>query len=274
MGFFYEIGRLWRLIYRPLYYLGKIWGLIRFGMKHDNFIVNIYSWGCLSWIALLVLISIDEGDAEMLFVGLPIFGLPTLIPLYYIKMRGKLAVEIPAPAPRIEKVAIEPQKEEIAQPQSVAETIDVDAVLDFPSDLAYVSEEARIFARVENKSDVAIEDATIQARFPDALGVKNDVVHIGFLSPRDVAQGYWAARPVMAGNFAVYKPKLIFRDEKGGEHERELDSLRINVKEAIKSKTTVERTKRGRKALISPWCPECNKYKGREPECPHCGYNE
>jgi|GEM_PF-3988813 len=34
------------------------------------------------------------------------------------------------------------------------------------------------------------------------------------------------------------------------------------------------KSKRSGKTLFSPWCPECKKYKGRYPQCPHCGYSE
>lgn|GEM_PF-4794594 len=43
---------------------------------------------------------------------------------------------------------------------------------------------------------------------------------------------------------------------------------------------TVRRTKqkprsgKQKKGLFSPWCPECQKYKGKQAECPHCGHVE
>ncbi len=45
-------------------------------------------------------------------------------------------------------------------------------------------------------------------------------------------------------------------------------------KELQLSGISKSKSKDRRKGLFSPWCPECNKYKGRYPQCPHCGFNE
>ncbi|MEE9595016.1 MAG: hypothetical protein V3V92_06415, partial [Candidatus Hydrothermarchaeales archaeon] len=154
-------------------------------------------------------------------------------------------------------------------------TGDIDVQLDFPEDLAYQGVGARIYARVVNKGEEPLDDVAISAKFPDALDVGEDTINFGFLPPNDIVQGHWSFKPKMVGTFTIFEPTLTFKDKSGKKKALQLDSLRVEVKEEKEvKKTPVERAKRRRKALVSPWCPECNKYKGREPECPHCGYKE
>ncbi|MEE9611407.1 MAG: zinc-ribbon domain-containing protein [Desulfatiglandales bacterium] len=62
--------------------------------------------------------------------------------------------------------------------------------------------------------------------------------------------------------------------KKCGEGLDEGSEFCANCGSPVKAPKKKTLSKRPGKALFSPWCPECNKYKGKTPQCPHCNYNE
>lgn len=161
----------------------------------------------------------------------------------------------------------------VIEPEPTAPQVTVE--LDFPEDLAYVGKEARVYARVKNEMGGPIKDTVLSATFPDALNAAGEELKIGFLAPQNVIQEFWTIQPKRPGRFTVYKPVLTYKDETGDEQKQELESIDVEVKEAPKEKAkALKAVKRSSKALFSPWCAKCDKYKGRQAECPHCGAKE
>ena len=52
---------------------------------------------------------------------------------------------------------------------------------------------------------------------------------------------------------------------------RILDYSDRNILENLKNKKPKTHSDKQKKGLYSPWCPNCQKYKGKQAECPHCG---
>ncbi|MEE9610607.1 MAG: hypothetical protein V3W19_05110 [Desulfatiglandales bacterium] len=196
-------------------------------------------------------------------VFLLLFLLSILIPISRKKEKPSVDVTKPKPEPG-----------PISEPP-VEKTPEVDVEINFPTEFTYVGEKARIYAKVDNKGDSKIKDVKLSAQFPKLLNVSNAIIEFYDIFPKDSMTKFWEINPDNPGRMSIYKPTLLYTDMKGKKNSRELDTLQVQVKETSEKKGKRGRiTKRSRKALLSPWCPECNKYKGREPECPHCGYTE
>ena len=181
--------------------------------------------------------------------------------------------QTPAPEKKPTSKPATPPPAAAAKKSSIYHDDDVTAEINIP-EAVYVGEESKIFVRVSNGSVSAINNTRLTANFPHVLNVESEELNVGFVPPGDSYTLSWNIHPKGSGTVTVYAPKLIFTDGNGKSLEKSLKSVRIKVEEykAKESKKTV--TKRSSKQLFSPWCPNCQKYKGRQRECPHCGANE
>ncbi|MEE9595020.1 MAG: hypothetical protein V3V92_06435, partial [Candidatus Hydrothermarchaeales archaeon] len=181
--------------------------LIEEAVTHKSVIVTIDDM--VNWISLKYPHQIERETIATAMSDLSVNGPPSSSyredqKFLFRVERGKYRLYDPETDGRWKKGA----RIDVEEPETSVE-------LDFPEDLAYKGQEARVYARIENKGKAPVRDIRIGATFTDILGVDRDAITINFLAPGNVAQKYWSINPTDVGVYTIYRPTLTYKDEKG-----------------------------------------------------------
>jgi|GEM_PF-4009706 len=271
--------------------------IIKFCLKRGGIFTQLYTLLALIWlllfmlpIALSVLFSSSPDFGVAVFAV--IIGLVPFIPIKssfnklrthekkesdFNKLKEKYEIEGEFECGNCGKTMMGKRKFCPYCSYEIVEEADLEIEFNTPNNDILVGKKARIYVKFKNNTDYPLNSINLSCKLSDTLGSKSNTINMNFLGPHDEVQEYWEIQPKKAGTFTIFKPQLKYEDIES-EFLIVLDSFKIKVVEAPKSVTKVkkltQKTKGSKKPLYSPWCPECQKYKGRQAECPHCGNKE